>query len=175
MRTTFLLTVLLLSATTACEGSDDASLESTEGAATARLDSLANPTDTKVTLALGQRHGSQLRPDQGWHAFHFRPTKTEYVRFVMEAEPGHPTIWSYLRIEQEDPAGKKPWLHNTAGVANTRTNTCEITMKVEAGFQYDVIATSQMNLVNKDTTRHVSNGGYRVAVLPLDPGQVIPE
>ena len=43
---------------------------------------------------------------------------------------GGTSMWSYLRIEHVDPTGAKPWLHNTAGVGNTRTNLCEIIMKM---------------------------------------------
>lgn len=139
------------------------------------LDNIGAPTDTKVTLAVGRWHDNVLTPREGWHAYHFHPQTTGYYRVVMKAPVGDPTMWSYLRIEQEDPAKQKPWLHNTAGVGNTRTNLCEIIMKMEAGFQYDVITTSQHNLVNTSKTRHVSDGRYTVAVLPVDSTMAIPE
>ena len=175
------LHALLLLGTIAVTGSfgcgattteDDA--EASEDAVT-RLDNIGNPTDTRIDLAMGRWHDNVLTPREGWHAYHFKPTQSGYVRFVMKAEPGHRTMWSYLRIEQEDPTRAKPWLHNTASVGNTRTNLCEIIMKVEAGFQYDVITTSQHNLVNTNTTRHISDGPYTVAVLPVDSTMTIPE
>jgi hypothetical protein len=139
------------------------------------LDSIGNPTDTHVDLVSGRWHDNVLTPREGWHAYHFAATETGYMRFVMKAEIGHPNMWSYLRIEHEDPTRQKPWLHNTAGVGNTRTNLCEIIMKVQAGEHYDVITTSQHNLVNKNTAHHVSDGRYTVAVLPLDSTLKIPE
>jgi hypothetical protein len=143
--------------------------------AVAALDNIGAPTDTKVTLVAGRWHDNVLTPREGWHAYHFMPTESGYVRFVMKAEIGHANMWSYLRIELEDPAKVKPWLHNTAAVGNTRTNLCEIIMKVEAGQKYDVITTSQFNLTNLTPGRHKSDGKYTVAVLPIDSTIQIPE
>lgn len=139
------------------------------------LDNIGAPTDTRITLAPGRWHDNVLTPREGWHAYHFTPTQTGYVRFVMKAAVGHPNMWSYLRIEHEDPTRAKPWLHNTAGVGNTRTNLCEIIMKVTAGERYDVITTSQHNLTNTIRGRHLSDGPYTVAVLPMDSTIAIPE
>jgi hypothetical protein len=157
---------------TATRAEDDA--DSSEDAVV-RLDGIGNPTDTKVTLVSGRWHDNVLTPREGWHAYHFRPTQSGYVRFVMKAEIGHANMWSYLRIELEDPTHEKPWLHNTAAVGNTRTNLCEIIMKVEAGQLYDVITTSQHNLTNLTPGRHKSDGKYTVAVLPIDSTIQIPE
>jgi hypothetical protein len=152
----------------------DEDLESSEEASS-RLDSISNPTDTRINLALGRWHDNVLAPREGWHAYHFDPTTSGYVRFVMKADVGHANMWSYLRIEHKDPTRQKPWLHNTASVGNTRTNLCEIIMKVEAGQSYKVITTSQHNLTNTNRSRHLSDGKYTVAVLPLDSTLTIPE
>ncbi|MBS2011970.1 MAG: hypothetical protein JST00_03720 [Deltaproteobacteria bacterium] len=146
----------------------------TEDAVT-RLDSIDRPTDTGITLLAGRWHDNVLKPTEGWHAYHFTATETGYVRFVMKAPVGHAKMWSYLRIEHEDPSGAKPWLHNTAGVGNTRTNLCEIIMKVQAGAKYTVVTTSQHNLTNPNSRRHISDGPYTVAVLPLDATLRVPE
>lgn len=139
------------------------------------LDNIAAPTDTKVDLVLGRWHDNVLRPNEGWHKYGFTAREDGYVRFQMKADIGDPTMWSYLRIEHDDPTGKKPWLHNTAGVGNTRTNLCEIILQVQAGERYDVITTSQKNLTNTNTRRHISDGPYTVAVLPLDSTLSVPE
>jgi hypothetical protein len=128
-----------------------------------------------ITLQLGEKRGGVLRPTEGWHAYKFLPKADGYVRFIMQSPVGHATMWSYLRIEHEDPAGKKPWLHNTAGVGNVKSNTCEITMKVRAGERYSVITTSQNNLKDPKATRHVSDGPYSVSVMPVAADSVIPE
>lgn len=171
-----LLCTLALASTLGCgtstEEEDDAASSEDE---VRGLDNIGAPTDTRVTLAVGRWHDNVLTPREGWHAYHFHPQTTGYYRIVMKGAVGDATIWSYLRIEQEDPEKKKPWLHNTASVGNTRTNLCEIIMKMEAGFQYDVITTSQHNLVNPNKTRHVSDGRYTVAVLPVDSTMQIPE
>jgi|GEM_PF-2961986 len=171
----FFLALAMTASTFGCgaETSEDEA-DSTEDAV-GGLDSISNPTDTKVNLALGRWHDNVLTPREGWHAYHFAPAQTGYVRFVMKADIGHANMWSYLRIEQEDPARQKPWLHNTAAVGNTRTNLCEIIMKVEAGQTYDVITTSQHNLTNTRRGRHLSDGKYTVAVLPLDSTLAVPE
>ena len=136
----------------------------------ARLDNIERPTDTGITLAIGRWHDNVLKPTEGWHAYHYTPTTDGYVRFVMKAPVGHPKIWSYLRIEHEDPTGAKPWLHNTA-----RTNLCEITMKLRAGQKYTVVTTSQNNLTNTSKTKHISDGPYTVGVMPVDATLTIPE
>lgn len=176
MNTKILLLVAALSATAfgCAADSVEADADSSQDAVAA-LDNIGNPTDTKINLALGRWHDNVLTPREGWHSYHFAPTETGYVRFVMKAEIGHPNMWSYLRIEHEDPTGAKPWLHNTAGVGNTRTNLCEIIMKVEAGQRYDVITTSQHNLLKTSSNRHQSDGKYTVAVLPIDSTLQIPE
>jgi hypothetical protein len=158
----------------ATETTEDDSDES-EGAVRGGLDNIAAPTDTKVTLSMGRWHDNVLKPTEGWHSYMFTATANGYVRFVMKSPVGHPKIWSYVRVEHMDPTGAKPWLHNTAGVGNTRTNLCEIILKVEAGAKYKVITTSQHNLTNTNTTRHISDGPYTVAVLPLDSTLTVPE
>lgn len=178
MKTRMLLSLFVLSALSTTFGCGVATEEDDTdaiGDEVQRLDNIGAPTDTKINLAVGRWHDNVLTPREGWHAYHFNPPETGYYRVVMKADVGHDTMWSYLRIEQEDPEGKKPWLHNTASVGNTRTNLCEIIMKMEAGFQYDVITTSQHNLVNTNKTRHVSDGKYTVAVLPVDSTMQIPE
>ena len=164
----------LVACSLGCSEQVEEDAESADDAVT-RLDAIDRPTDTHVTLQPGRWHDNVLTPTEGWHAYHFTPTESGYVRFVMKAEIGHANMWSYLRIEHDDPTGAKPWLHNTAGVGNTRTNLCEIIMKVEAGEKYDVITTSQHNLTNTNKTRHLSDGTYTVAVLPLDSTLSVPE
>ncbi len=177
LRARLLLAALTLAPSlTACAapaGEED--VDDGEDAITARLDNIGRPTDTGVTLAPGRWHDNVLAPTEGWHAYHFAAKETGYVRFVMKGPVDHPKIWSYLRIEHEDPTGKKPWLHNTASVGNTRTNLCEVILEVEAGATYKVITTSQHNLTNPSTRRHVSDGPYTVAVLPLDSMLTVPE
>lgn len=168
------LAAVLVGLSLGCSQQVDEDAEEDVDAVT-RLDSIDRPTDTRVTLQPGRWHDNVLTPTEGWHAYHFTPTESGYVRFVMKAEVGHPNMWSYLRIEHDDPTGAKPWLHNTAGVGNTRTNLCEIIMKVEAGAKYDIITTSQHNLNNTNKNRHLSDGTYTVAVLPLDSTLSVPE
>ncbi len=158
-----------------CTADSTEDADESEDAVRGGLDSIGNPTDTRVTLALGRWHDNVLKPQEGWHSYSFNATESGYVRIVMKAPVGHATMWSYLRIEHLDPTGAKPWLHNSAGVANTRTNLCEIILKVEAGARYRVITTSQHNLAKPSTTRHVSDGPYTVAVLPLDSTLRVPE
>ncbi len=169
-----LLAIALTASTFGCAQQTDEEQDSSEDAVV-RLDNIGAPTDTKVTLAMGRWHDNILKPTEGWHSYHFTAAETGYVRFVMKAEIGHANMWSYLRIEHKDPTGEKPWLHNTAGVGNTRTNLCEIIMKLEAGAKYDVITTSQFNLTNTTPGRHKSDGKYTVAILPIDSTLQIPE
>lgn len=142
-----------------------------------KLDNIGAPTDTRITLAIGRWHDNVLKPKEGWHAYHFTATEDGYVRFVMKGPTNAAKVWSYLRIEHVDPTGAKPWLHNTAGVGNTRTNLCEITMKLQKGEKYKVIATSQHNLKETATssTIHVSDGPYTIGVMPVDATLTIPE
>ncbi len=169
-----LLAAALITSSFGCAQQTDEDQEGSADAVT-RLDSIGAPTDTNVTLAMGRWHDNVLTPKEGWHSYHFTATETGYVRIVMKAEIGHPNMWSYLRIEHKDPTGEKPWLHNTAGVGNTRTNLCEIIMKLEAGAKYDIITTSQFNLTNLTPGRHKSDGKYTVGIMPIDSTIRIPE
>lgn len=159
----------------AADAGEDADIA--EGAASRKkLDNIGAPTDTKIVLSIGDWHDNVLSPTEGWHAYHYTPEKTGYVRIVMRAKPGDATMWSYLRIEHEDPTGQKPWLHNTAAVGNRTNNECEVIMMMIGGEKYDVITTSQFNLTEAPNAKvHKSNGDYTVGVLPIDSTMKIPE
>jgi hypothetical protein len=170
----FTLALLFTTAAVGCAGETDDTADTSEDAVTS-LDNIDRPTDTRVTLLSGRWHDNVLKPTEGWHAYHFNATEDGYVRFVMKSPVGHAKMWSYLRIEHEDPTAAKPWLHNTAGVGNTRTNLCEIMLKVKAGEKYTVVTTSQHNLTNTNKRAHISDGPYTVAVLPMDSTLSVPE
>lgn len=127
-------------------------------------DSLGNPTDTEVDLALGLWHDNVLVPGEGWHLYHFRPKVDGWVAFQMQAPVHHPTLWSYLRIV--DPANNNEvW----ASVGNKRTNLCEVILNADAGHDYDVIVTSQENSLLINGEKQKTDGPYTVAVLPVNP------
>ena len=71
--------------------------------------------------------------------------------------------------------------HRVAVVLGTRPEAIKMAPVVEAlrrrpaVFEPFVITTSQHNLVNTNKTRHVSDGRYTVAVLPVDSTMQIPE
>jgi hypothetical protein len=160
-----LLAAVLLAGCVAGEGED---AESSEDAVNGRKDSLDRPTDTRIDLAPGLWHDNVLTPTEGWHVYHFTPSETGYYAVQMKSPPGHANMWSYLRIEEEDPTKEKPWISNTAGVGNTRTNLCEMIMTLERGKKYDVFVTSQHNLAVTDPKKpHRSDGPYTIGVLPV--------
>jgi hypothetical protein len=172
--TTLLLLASLVLGATGCASSGEDGVSEED---VTRLDAIDRPTDTRITLLSGRWHDNVLKPTEGWHAYHYNATEDGYVRVVMKAPVGHDKIWSYIRVEHVDPTGAKPWLHNTAGVGNTRTNLCEIIMKVKAGQKYKIITTSQHNLKATATSskRHVSDGPYTIGVLPMDATLSVPE
>lgn len=159
-------------------GSEEEVLGEGEAAASAkRLDHIGAPTETNVDLKLNVWATKELHPTEGWHVYHFTPARTGYYRIQMKAPVENVgSVWSYLRVEHDDPSGAKPWLHNTAGVGNTRTNLCELVMRLEEGAKYDIIATSQHNLHEPPNAKvHPSDGEYHVAVLDVDSTLTIPE
>ncbi len=146
-----------------CAGCGGEDFGSHEADATAAQDSLNNPTNTGVELIEGLWHDNELVPGEGWHLYHFRPETSGWVSFQMQAPVDHPNLWSYLRIVDPE-HNNEVW----AGVANKRTNLCEVILHADAGHDYDVIVTSQENslLINGETQK--TDGPYTVAVLPVD-------
>ena len=126
-------------------------------------DSLNNPTDTDIWLEPGLWHDNELVPGEGWHLYHFAPKQTGWVSFQMRAPIGHPNLWAYLRIVDRE-NNKEVW----AGVANKKTNLCEVIVYADEGHEYDVIVTSQENSLLINGEKQFTDGPYTVAVLPVD-------
>ena len=127
-----------------------------------RDDAIDRPTDTRVTLVPGLWHDDAIAPGSGWHLYHFTADADGPVAFQMRAEV-RGALWSYLRIV--DAANhEQSW----AGVANRRTNVCEVIVEVERGHAYDVIATSQQNAVLARDAAQTVRGAYTIAALPID-------
>ncbi len=166
---------LVLAGSFGCASSELDDVDAAGNAVRTSVDAIDRPTPVRdaagktLRLELGLWHKNVLTPTVGWHSYHFVAEKTGYVSFMMKAAEGDRTVWSYLRIEEEDPTGVKPWVHNTASVGSNVTNLCEIILHVEEGKLYEVITTSQHNLTPRAAgTNHPSNGEYTVAVLPMD-------
>ena len=137
--------------------------DSSEDAVRTDQDSLDKPTDTKVNLEPGLWHDNKLVPGEGWHVYHFTAQADGFVAFQMQAPPGHPNLWSYLRIVDKA-NNSQIW----AGVGNKKTNMCEVIVNAEAGKAYDVIVTSQENSLLVGNQRQQTDGPYTVAVSPVD-------
>lgn len=163
MKTRIPAFALALSFLVACTATADEDVDATEDAVTAKQDSLDKPTDTKVVLEPGLWHDNKLVPGEGWHVYHFTAKKTGFVAFQMQAPPGHPNLWSYIRVVNPS-NNKEIW----AGVGNKITNLCEIIVPATEGTYYDVIITSQENSLIENGARQKSDGPYTVAVSPVD-------
>jgi hypothetical protein len=147
----------------ACAETGEEDVDSAEGAASFKQDSLDKPTDTKVVLEPGLWHDNKLVPGEGWHVYHFTAKDDGFVTFQMQAPANHPNLWSYIRVV--DPTNNKQiW----AGVGNKKTNLCEIIVPTIKGTYYDVIVTSQENSLLVNGARQKSDGPYTVAVSPVD-------
>lgn len=137
--------------------------DSTEDAVRRDQDSLDRPTDTKIDLEPGLWHDNKLVPGEGWHVYHFTARTEGYVAFQMQAPPGHPNLWSYIRLVDKE-NNNQIW----AGVGNKKTNLCDIIVYAEAGKKYDVIVTSQENSLLVGNQRQYTDGPYTIAVSPVD-------
>jgi hypothetical protein len=123
-------------------------------------DDLDHPTETGITLVPGLWHDDELSVRSGWHRYHFVADADGPVAFEMRAEPGDPTMWSYLRIEDRAEAARV-W----AGVADLATNVCEVIVDAERGHRYDVIATSQLDAALPAGAPQSARGPYTIAVV----------
>jgi hypothetical protein len=125
-------------------------------------DAIDNPTDTQITLVVGLWHDDDLAPGTGWHLYHFTPDADGPIAFQMRAAPDNRGLWSYLRIVDTS-AHDQGW----AGVADRKTNLCEVIVEVVRGHHYDVITTSQQSAVLPRGQRQTARGRYTVAALPV--------
>ncbi len=155
--------VLFAFATVACGDQSEDTSSAESAARRLNQDSLGNPTDTNVTLETGFWHDNVLVPGEGWHLYHYVADKNGFVAFQMQAPPGHPNLWSYLRIVDITAPKTIIW----ASVGNKRSNLCEVIVDVEEGHTYDVIVTSQENSLAEDTVPQQTDGPYTVAVSPV--------
>lgn len=151
----------------AAEPTDDADdIGASEGAATsARNDSISSPTDTGVTLAPGLWHDDTISVQKGWRMYHFTPAESGLVAFQMRAEPSlaRGSLWTYLRIVDAK-RNNEVW----AAVADRDTNLTDVLVQVEAGREYQVIATTQNNSTQNDLNKpNVSVGPYTIAAIPV--------
>jgi hypothetical protein len=164
MRTLTLLAVgaLLIG----CAGDASEEVDASEGAATTHNDSISAPTDTGVTLAPGLWHDDQITIEHGWRMYHFTAQETGTVAFQMRADPAlaHGNLWTYLRIVDAQ-RNNEVW----AAVADRNTNLTDVLVPVEAGRNYQVIATTQNNSTANDLGKpNQSTGQYTVAAIPVD-------
>jgi hypothetical protein len=155
-----LAAVLVLAAGTAHAGRADRTVPA--------QDSIDHLTDTHVDLVAGLWHDDDLVPGVGWHLYHFTPDTDGPIAFQMRAEPDNRGLWSYLRIVDTS-AHDQGW----AGVANRKTNLCEVIVEVVHGHHYDVITTSQQSAVLTRHQKQTSRGRYTVAALPLHLAQPV--
>jgi hypothetical protein len=125
-------------------------------------DGIDHPTDTHITLVEGLWHDDDLVPGVGWRLYHFTPEDDGAIAFQMRAAPDNRDLWSYLRIVDTS-AHKEAW----AGVADRKTNLCEVIVEVVRGHDYDVIATSQQSAVLPHGKRQTARGRYTIAALPV--------
>ena len=125
-------------------------------------DAIDRPTDTHVALVAGLWHDDDLVPGTGWHLYHFTPDTDGPIAFQMRAAPDNRGLWSYLRIVDTS-AHDEGW----AGVADRKTNLCEVIVEVVRGHRYDVITTAQQSAVLARGKPQTARGRYTVAALPL--------
>lgn len=90
-------------------------------------DAIDNPTDTHITLVAGLWHDDDLVPGTGWHLYHFTPDADGPIAFQMRAAPDNHGLWAYLRIVDTS-AHNQAW----AGIADRKTNLCEVIVDVAA-------------------------------------------
>ena len=129
-------------------------------------DAIDHPTDTHITLVAGLWHDDDLVPGTGWNLYHFTPDADGPIAFQMRAAPDNWSLWAYLRIVDTS-AHNQGW----AGVADRKTNLCEVIVDVVRGHHYDVITTSQQSSALLRGKPQTARGRYTVAALPVHLAQ----